>query len=144
MIKRITDKEYLEKCDELLNDLIVDEMKYDEFLDSSIKVKDYYIDEIKNENNVLFGYFDNDNLVGYIYLKKNNESGYKIDALYVRPEFRNREIGTKLLQEGINYLKSKNAEFIDINVLKNNFAAYNLYKKCGFEDFKINMRLKKE
>ncbi len=50
-------------------------------------------------------------------------------------EYRNQEIGTKLMQEMIEYLRSKGYKQASLDVQKANYAA-KMYKKLGFEVIK--------
>ena len=52
MIIRVLDEEIANICDELLTKLIRDERKYDNSIDENFKVKDYFKNVIKNNDNV--------------------------------------------------------------------------------------------
>ena len=143
MIIRVLDEKRANICDELLTKLIQDERQYDDSIDENFIVKDYFKNIIKKENDILLCYEENNNVMGYIYLKainNNNEKGYLIDGLYVEETYRNRGIATKLINEAIKVIKDTDSKFIDINVLANNLIAYKLYKSLGFNETKINLR----
>ena len=143
MIIRVFDEERANICDNLLTKLIQDERQYDNSIDDSFVVKDYFKNVIKNKNNILLCYEEDTIIKGYIFFKiinTNNNNGYLIDGLYVIEEYRNNGIATKLLESGLNILNDTNVKFIDINVLSNNKSAINLYKKFGFNEFKISFR----
>ncbi len=61
--------------------------------------------------------------------------------LYVKPEFRNRGVGTALLYEAIDELKKKDVDFIQLTVISKNIPAIKLYKKFGFVETMKIMRL---
>ncbi|MBE6144817.1 MAG: GNAT family N-acetyltransferase [Firmicutes bacterium] len=143
LIIRVFDEERANICDNLLTKLIQDERQYDNSIDDSFVVKDYFKNVIKNKNNILLCYEEDTIIKGYIFFKiinTNNNNGYLIDGLYVIEEYRNNGIATKLLESGLNILNDTNVKFIDINVLSNNKSAINLYKKFGFNEFKISFR----
>lgn len=143
MVIRVFDEKRANICDELLTKLIQDERQYDDSIDENFIVKDYFKNIIKKENDILLCYEENDNVIGYIYLKainNNNKKGYLIDGLYVEETYRNRGIATKLINEAIKVIKDTDSKFIDINVLANNLTAYKLYKSLGFNETKINLR----
>ena len=143
MIIRVFDEERANICDNLLTKLIQDERQYDNSIDDSFVVKDYFKNVIKNKNNILLCYEEDTIIKGYIFFKiinTNNNNGYLIDGLYVIEEYRKNGIATKLLESGLNILNDTNVKFIDINVLSNNKSAINLYKKFGFNEFKISFR----
>ena len=143
MIIRVFDEERANICDKLLTKLIKDERQYDNSIEEKIIVKDYFKNNIKNEDNILLCHEEDKTINGYIYLKlvdANNKRGYLIDGLYVDEEYRNNGIGTRLIESSLNIIKDTNIEFIDINVLAHNNNAINLYKKFGFNEFKISFR----
>ena len=88
--------------------------------------------------------YEEDNIIkGYIYLKPvNNDSQncYLIDGLYVDNEYRNKGIATKLIENALNVIKETNAAVVDINVMANNSVAISLYKRFGFNEFRISLR----
>ena len=143
MIKQVFDEEEANYCDKLLTKLIREESLYENVIFIDFIVNDYFKNEIKNKNNILLVYEENGIIEGYIYLKaiKDEEQiGYLIDGLYVEEEYRNQKIATKLLEYSLSILSEKKISFVDINVLSKNTIAKKLYKKIGFEEYKIQMR----
>ena len=143
MVIRVLDEKRANYCDELLTKLIEDEKNYDSSLSDSFKVTNYFKNIIKNTNNYLLCYEENNTIKGYIFLKEikdDNKNGYLIDGLYVLKEYRNNKIASSLIEESFKILKEKKIDFIDINVLSDNLVAINLYRKFGFQDFRITMR----
>lgn len=143
MIKRVLNEEEANSCDKLLTKLIREESLYDNVIFIDFIVNDYFKNVIKNKNNILLVYEENGIIEGYIYLKaiKDEEQiGYLIDGLYVEEEYRNQKIATKLLEYSLSILSEKKISFVDINVLSKNTIAKKLYKKIGFEEYKIQMR----
>lgn len=141
MIDRVFDEERANACDILLTKLIQDERKYDNLIDKDFIVKDYFKNIVKNEDNILFCYEENNTIKGYIYLKfvnNDEKKGYLIDGLYVEEEYRKNGIASKLIEHALTVIK--NIDFIDINVMAHNIDAINLYKKFGFNEFKISLR----
>lgn len=58
-----------------------------------------------------------------------------LHALRVRPEFRNRGIGTQLVQEAESILRRRGFNRGLISVAKDNDAARRLYERLGYEVF---------
>lgn len=142
MIEQIKDIKFANECDILLTKLIQDERKYDSYIDSDFVVVNFYQNVINNDGHLLYGYFKDNDLLGYIYLKPittDNKKGYLIDALYVREEYRRQGIGESLLKYGLDLIKDQ-VDFVDIGVLSQNVAAIKLYEKVGFINFKTLMR----
>ena len=143
MIIRVLDEERASTCDILLTKLIQDEGQYDNSIDKDFVVNNYFKNIIKNENNILLCYEEDNIIKGYIYLKPvNNDSQncYLIDGLYVDNEYRNKGIATKLIENALNVIKETNAAVVDINVMANNSVAISLYKRFGFNEFRISLR----
>ncbi len=136
MIERIISEEDANICDNLLNELIMDEKQYDNTIDESFRVKDYYKNMIVNKDFYLLAYKEDNIIKGYLFLKKINNVFF-IDALYVEKEYRRKGIASSLISEA---LKIAGDNKVDINVLLANTQAYNLYKKFGFVDYKVTMR----
>lgn len=128
MIIRVKNADDCKTCDEFLTLLIHDEKQYDETIDENFVVKDYFINVIKNKDNILLLYREDNINIGYIFAKRIDD-GYLLDGLYVDVNFRNRGIAHILLNEAIKLTCSYD---IYIKVLKENKVAYNIYKSLGF------------
>lgn len=76
---------------------------------------------IAKENNELVGI-----ITGHSYYKE-----VHINDLIIFEQYRNKHIGSKLLETVENYYKNKGLE--NINLSTYNFQAPEFYKKCGFE-----------
>ncbi len=138
IIEKACDEDY-KIADEFLTLLIQDERKYDETIDSTFVVEDFYC-HIKDDNKkCLLMAKDGDKRVGFIYgylqpLDGKKENIAQIDALYVDEHYRHLGIGQKLISEFSNWAKEQNANKIEINVMEQNIGARKLYYKVGFKD----------
>lgn len=79
--------------------------------------------QINNYQNIIY----NDNIVGSI-LIKNIDDGLLIDEIFIEEKYRNKGIGTSVL----NNIISNETKNIFLWVYKENIKAINLYKKLGF------------
>ncbi|NLC48142.1 MAG: GNAT family N-acetyltransferase [Tenericutes bacterium] len=142
MIKQVTKILDAKICDEFLTELILDEQKYDSTIDKDFKVSDYFPNIINNKEYYLLGYYIENEIVGYILIKfvDQNNKICLIDGLYVKKEHRNKKIATSLVDEALKICNEKEYKHIDINVMYENNIAKKLYKKFGFEEFKVNLR----
>ena len=131
MIIRVENVDDCKTCDNFLTLLIHDEKQYDETIDENFVVKDYFVNVIKNKDNILLLYKEGNNSIGYVFAKRVDD-GYLLDGLYVDNSFRNKGIARKLLNEIIKEINLLGKYKIFINVLKENIVAYNLYKNLGF------------
>ena len=94
-----------------------------------------YIIDSKDED--VYGYYDNDKLVGFIHILKTFEC-LEIINVVVDTNYRKKGIATKL----IDYLNEcyDDVEYILLEVNEKNSNAINLYNKLGFNV--INVRKK--
>lgn len=113
------------------------EIEYKENLNEEFyKLIDTEFNKFANKNGVTCNYIpfnfvakENDEIIGII----TGNSYYKevhIGDLIVLEQYRNKHIGTKLVEEAINYHKDKGFE--NINLTTYGFQAPEFYKKCGF------------
>ncbi len=84
-------------------------------------------------NNYSLGYFEDDNLVGFLTgetIKNNKEYDLELHILFVVKDQRRKKIATKLL----NYIEKNNLNFskIFIEVAEDNVEAINFYQKNNF------------
>ncbi len=99
-----------------------------------------FIKFIKENNNIFLFVEKNDKLIGYIGIKKTeSENKFKkirfdklacIEWIAVLPEFRNKGIGSKLLQESEKYLKKWGKEGFWLDCRK---KVLGFYKKNGYK-----------
>ena len=147
IIKEVTQLEEVNKCNGFLKELVKDEKRYNDNIDDNAQINNYYENFYKSENNKLFIAKENENIIGYIFIKitnpKQNAEIYKealIDALYVEKEYRNKGVATQLINKAKEFSKEKYAKKISINVIKDNENALNLYHKLGFEEFSFRLK----
>lgn len=120
-----------DKLDELLTKLIQDERQYDESIDPNFIVHNFYSNMLVKDDRLIY-LCEIDNFVcGYIYLIIESDTA-KIDALYIEEDVRNNGVATMLIKWAKEYCKSKNIKTIELNVVKGNKVAKELYLKNGF------------
>jgi ribosomal-protein-alanine N-acetyltransferase len=72
-------------------------------------------------------------LVGYSIIAPDFKGGTAwLLALGVRPEYRGRHIGRKLLEESLSVLSGVGVKHVKLTVVPDNEPAITLYKDCGF------------
>jgi len=65
----------------------------------------------------------------------------RINTVFIKKEFRGKNISTKLKQEAINWFKKKGINRISLNVLPDNKIAIEAYKKWGLTLNLLEMRM---
>ena len=140
MIKEVKNVVDANRCDELLTKLILDERKYNDSIDENIIIKDHFNKMLDDENIILLAYYFNEEIIGYILIRKLSKTTCLLDGLYVLEEYRNKGIATSLLNEAINRCKKLKINHIDINVFEKNEIAKKIYKKLDFMEYEIKLR----
>ena len=134
---KIEDKNYINQCDELLIKLLNEEKKYDNNYKKNNNLKSFEKD-LKKENNFLIVTIDNEKVVGFLFGYVNYEKSNQKNAvanlsfIYVDEEYRNKKIGSSLIEYYINLLKNKNIRFVEVKCFNDNIYAKKLYKKYEF------------
>ena len=103
---------------------------------------------ISNKNIHLLVAVSENELVGCGYIRieasrsyhKNPLNGY-IGFIYIKPTFRGRKISTSILTSLKDWAKTKNLKELRLDVYSNNDAAIKSYKKFGFKQGLINMKM---
>ena len=84
-------------------------------------------------------------LVGYVLFGERRsplKSPYRravIHDLYVRPGWRRKGLGTRLLEEALARMRAEGIDMATISVAIANRGAIELYRKLGFEDFMLTL-----
>lgn len=141
-IRKINNDIDASECDKLLSKLVCEEKEFNENINESFVVNNYFKNLYCKEYNAIFVAIIDEKIVGYIYIKiTTSEQGPEleheamIDGLYVEKEYRNNEVATKLVKIAREWAISKDVKYISLNVLNSNEAAKNLYYKEGFKEF---------
>ena len=87
-------------------------------------------DIIKSNFDEVYGFYQDDRLIGFIHILRMYET-LDIVNVVVDTEYRNRGVGSALLNYVIGLYEDVNSIMLEVNV--NNTAAVSLYEKCGFE-----------
>lgn len=120
------------------DDNIKEDLCINSFFDKRINIKNHIVLVAEVENNIvgyLYCIIDDDN-------KITKEIEAKIESFYIDFEYRNKGIGTKMLQEINRILKDKNVKYVFIENLEKNEHSKYLYEKLGFEIFREDRRKK--
>lgn len=103
-------------------DLIIVDKEFNKYAEKNGVVCDYTpFAYVASDDNTVMGF-----ITGHSYYKE-----VHIGDLIVYEEFRDKKIGTKLVEEVIERFKNKGFE--NINLTTYEFQAPEFYKKCGFE-----------
>lgn len=139
-VKLVITNEDANKCDKLLNKLVLDERKYDNSISEDAKILNYFKYMIRQKYNFLLGYYIDNNIVGYTFIKGIDKETALLDGLYVEEEYRNKGIATELIKTAFETCKNNKIKFLDVNVMYQNKEAQSLYNKLGFVNLRIGLR----
>ena len=108
--------------------------------------QDYFEDMIKNE--IVFVAQIEEKIVGYLagsiceqisYIK---ETFAELDNMCIDDDYRRFGIGTLLMNEFKKYCKEKNMQNIKVTASAKNDRAIQFYRKNGFEDYNVTLKIK--
>ncbi len=109
---------------------------------------DYIKARIFSKNDAIFIVESDGEVIGHmiISIKKNfpifKMKHYgRINTVFIKKEFRNRNISSKLKDEAINWFKKKGIYRVSLNVDPNNKRAINAYNKWGLSLSLFEMRM---
>lgn len=94
------------------------------------------IESVINDGNMCYVALDNDKIIGYIIVVRENFIRTKHVAVVVTgivEEYCSKGIGYLLFQNIIEWAKISKVKRLELTVITENKRAINLYKKCGFE-----------
>ena len=139
-VKLVITNEDANKCDKLLNKLVLDERKYDNSISEDAKILNYFKYMIRQKYNFLLGYYIDNNIVGFTFIKGIDKETALLDGLYVEEEYRNKGIATELIKTAFETCKNNKIKFLDVNVMYQNKEAQSFYNKLGFVNLRIGLR----
>jgi len=119
--------------------------------DAFEKIRDYFRRSIHSKNATIFIAEFEGTIAGYclITLKKTilifkiEKMGYVSD-LFVKEEFRGKEVSSKLKEEAFRWFREKGITHTSICVDPYNDQALSIYRKWGYREFMVEMRMKIE
>lgn len=127
----------VEEANIMLNELIVDEKKYDKNINSDFVVKNYYERYLNDENTCLLIAKQENKIIGYVfgYVREDKDLVLNkvcvLDALFVKKNYRNQGVAKKLINSFKSWGIKKEARYVELKVWKDNDLALNLYKNSG-------------
>lgn len=92
------------------------------------------MNQLKEATEMFLGYFDNENLLGFIALE-DEEQDLRISRLVVHPKYFSKGIGTQLVQHALKHLR--NGRRVIVSTGDRNTPAKRLYEKLGFSQERI-------
>ena len=100
--------------------------------------ENFLSDRIKNQESVIYIYYDKNIAVGFTQLYPKYSSArmvrnWILNDLFVLEEYRKTGIATQLINKAIEFAKSNDANFVQLETLVDNFIAQKLYQHLGFE-----------
>jgi len=128
-----------------------EERKLNEELEPVEKVKKHYEEYLKNDLQskwrAVFVAIEDNQIIGLatgkiyrtLYVCGFERCGF-ISNVFVKKEFRKRNIAKKLIEELIKWFKEMKATKLSLELYENNIPAINLYHKLGFKNYSIKMR----
>lgn len=108
---------------------------------------EYIRSEILEERGFVLGAYDEHILVGFAaasYARRFpmdvSERMGAINDLYVLPKYRRKEMGSKLVNDCLEKMELGDVDSVRINLVSGNDAALELYRKLGFEVYRLSVK----
>jgi (aminoalkyl)phosphonate N-acetyltransferase len=98
----------------------------------------YYKANLTNEDNIYLVAVNNNNMViGYLschgqLILHHLSKVFEIQELFVEKEYRNQQIGQRLIEQLEDILKKKNHSFLEVATNIKRLNTHKFYNKCGF------------
>lgn len=88
-------------------------------------------DALREDNNIFFVAAEHSAVMGYIGMSTVLDEGYVFNVAVAQP-YRNKGVGTALIQMLVTYCKKNSFAFLTLEVRESNTPAISLYSKFGF------------
>lgn len=103
-----------------------------------IGAEQFLSERIKNQESVIYIYYDKNIAVGFTQLYPTYSSArmvknWILNDLFVLEEYRKTGVATQLINKVIEFAKSNDANFVQLETQVDNFVAQKLYQHLGFE-----------
>lgn len=112
----------------------------EQFVDRYNKLKEYL-----NQNAIVYGCFESDNLIGFVWFFEKNEMGLRlihINQIVVDNAYRGQGIGTMLLNKTEEYCYLNKIDEIELIVTDSNKQAVEFYNNKDFYTERLIMKKK--
>lgn len=141
-IRRLTDLDYLSYKNIRLELLKAEPANFgSSFKEESMFTKQRWIERLSKTYVYSLGAFDGKRIVGILILALNPRKKLrhvaKIHSMYVKPDYRNKNIAKTLISHAFSFAKQNGVEIIRLEVVSSNIFAYNLYQSVGFKSYGI-------
>ncbi len=147
VIKKVNSVNDCIVCNRLLEELICFESKFDSAINANHKIEEFYERTLNKEGSVIFLATHLNVPVGYImaYIQKSspamNGNFVTIMNLFIKEEYRNMHLGTRLITEVEKWAKTIFQSFyIELDCIMDNKTAIDFYTKLDFKNVRVKMR----
>ena len=89
--------------------------------------------QLNEEHRLMFGFFENNSIIGYYSLSIQENNECELSNLCVLPSHRHKKIGEQLLNHAFKISKENNCKILNIGIVEENKKLKNWYQKFGFE-----------
>ena len=97
--------------------------------DDAVQWEEY----IDNANQAIFFYYDNNDCVGQVRIRKNWNKYAFIEDIAVAKNYREKGIGAKLMQRAVEWAKENHLCGLMLETQDNNLKACRFYHRLGFQ-----------
>lgn len=84
------------------------------------------------KGNLMYGYYEDDKLIGFAEITHMKDTQYSLDKLSVLPDYRHKGIGEKLVYHGASLVSQLGGKNIIIGIIDEDIRLKNWFLKLGF------------
>lgn len=117
---------------------------YPEFFEDNPKLRTEEGFRVAEIDKQIVGFYVVTSHMAYPWWDRDVKSWCEIVELHVHNKLYRMGIGTKLVQDAIDYARSRGVESIYVVTGEDNIKARGLYEKCGFTEFERKIRYKQK
>ena len=88
--------------------------------------------QLENEHRPMYGYYENDRIIGYYSLALQEGHKCELNNLCVLPEYRHKHIGEKLVNDAYDRAKAQGCIRMNIGIVEENIVLRKWYEMLGF------------
>lgn len=138
MIKQVMEKDIPECVELIRNSFLTVAQQFDITPENAPRFTAYSTtaDRLRwhlyGEKRPMYAFWDNDVMVGYYSLQLLGDGVCELNNLCVKPEYRHRGIGEKLVKHAFDIAKELNCKKMNIGIVEENMVLRKWYEALGF------------
>ncbi len=101
-------------------------------------IKDEQLAALKKRGLTFFGFFTNNEQIGFVAVEKSDSRLFYLEKLAVLPDHRHRGSGGRLVRHALEYIRRSGGKKVSIGIINEHTVLKNWYAQIGFKE--VNTR----